>query len=119
MKSRHSVRLALSRTRAVSNQTQSEPEDHSGKSYGRRAKQRSMVCSDVPDRELGRSNIMLKGLLLAGVATIASGFLGVVYEMTGKKRYNIFEFMIYIQGFGLVFGLALTLALRLPLLNSK
>jgi drug/metabolite transporter (DMT)-like permease len=63
--------------------------------------------------------MLLKGLLLAGVATIASGFLGVVYEMIAKKRYNIFEFMIYIQGFGLVFGLALTLALRLPLLNSK
>src|SRR3984957_4569507 len=62
---------------------------------------------------------MFKGLLLASVATVASGFLGVVYEMTGKKRYNIFEFMVYIQGFGLLFGLALNLALRLPLLDKR
>lgn len=62
---------------------------------------------------------MLKGLLLSAVATIASGFLGVIYEITGKKRYNIFEFMIYIQGFGLLFGLALTLVLRLPLLDRR
>lgn len=68
---------------------------------------------------MGCKTIMLMGLLLAGIATLASGFLGVVYEMTGKRRYNIFEFMIYIQGFGLVFGLGLTLALRLPLLDQR
>jgi uncharacterized membrane protein len=62
---------------------------------------------------------MVKGLLIAAVATIASGFLGVIYEITGKKRYNIFEFMIYIQGFGLLFGLALTVALHLPLLDRR
>jgi len=62
---------------------------------------------------------MLKGLLIAALATLASGCLGVIYEITGKKRYNIFEFMIYIQGFGLLFGLALTLALRVPLIDRR
>ncbi len=60
---------------------------------------------------------MVSGLLIALAAAVANGFLAVVYEIGGKKKYNVFEFVLYMQGIGFTFGLALSLKRGLPLFN--
>lgn len=58
---------------------------------------------------------MITGILIALVAAVANGLLAVIYEVCARRKYNIFEFILYAQFFGFLFGLALSIARGLSL----
>ena len=48
---------------------------------------------------------MIQGILLALLAAVVYGFLGISFELAGKRRYNVWDVILYKQSFGLVIGL--------------
>ncbi len=48
---------------------------------------------------------MLEGILLALLAAVVYGFLGISFEVAGKRHYNVWDVILYKQGFGLLIGL--------------
>ena len=62
---------------------------------------------------------MAEGLLLAFSAAVVYGFLGISFEMAGKRRYNVWDVILVKQFTGLCIGLAYAVFLRLPLLDWR
>ncbi len=58
---------------------------------------------------------MTEGILLALAAALIYGVLGISLEVVGKRRYPIWVFNFYKMLTGFLLGLAVALALRLPL----
>jgi drug/metabolite transporter (DMT)-like permease len=48
---------------------------------------------------------MAEGILLALLAALVYGLLGISFEVAGKRRYNVWDVILYKQGFGLLIGL--------------
>ncbi len=48
---------------------------------------------------------MAEGILLALLAAVVYGFLGISFELAGKRRYNVWDVILYKQAFGLLIGL--------------
>jgi drug/metabolite transporter (DMT)-like permease len=48
---------------------------------------------------------MVEGILLALLAAVVYGFLGISFEVAGKRRYNVWDVILYKQAFGLLIGL--------------
>jgi drug/metabolite transporter (DMT)-like permease len=48
---------------------------------------------------------MVEGILLALLAALVYGFLGISFEVAGKRRYNVWDVILYKQAFGLLIGL--------------
>ena len=60
---------------------------------------------------------MTEGILLALAAAVVYGFLGISFEIAGKRHYRIWDFILVKQFAGLCIGLTCTAFLHLPLLN--
>jgi drug/metabolite transporter (DMT)-like permease len=48
---------------------------------------------------------MLQGILFALLAALVYGFLGISFEVAGKRRYSVWDVILYKQAFGLLIGL--------------
>jgi multidrug transporter EmrE-like cation transporter len=62
---------------------------------------------------------MVQGILLALSAALVYGFLGISFELAGKRGYNVWQVLFYKQLVGTMLGLACTVALGLPLWNAE
>ena len=62
---------------------------------------------------------MKEGLLLAFSAAVVHGFLGIAFEVAGKRRYNVWDVIFVKQFTGLCIGLAYAVFLHLPLLDWR
>ena len=62
---------------------------------------------------------MLGGILLALSAAIIYGFLGIPFEVAGKRRYKIWDVILVKQFTGCIIGLACALALGSPLADRR
>ncbi len=62
---------------------------------------------------------MKEGLLLAFSAAVVYGFLGIAFEVAGKRRYNVWDVIFVKQFTGLCIGLAYAVFLHLPLLDWR
>jgi drug/metabolite transporter (DMT)-like permease len=60
---------------------------------------------------------MIEGILLALSAALIYGFLGVVFELAGKRQYKVWDFILVKQFVGLCIGSACAALLRLPFLD--
>ena len=49
---------------------------------------------------------MVEGMLLALAAAVVYGFLGICFEVAGKRHYNIWIVILVKQTAGLLLGLA-------------
>jgi drug/metabolite transporter (DMT)-like permease len=58
---------------------------------------------------------MVRGILLALAAATIYGFLGISLEIAAKRRYPVWDVVLYKQLTGFVIGLGFTAALGLPL----
>lgn len=61
---------------------------------------------------------MISGILLACLAATIYGFLGISFEIAAKRRYPIWEVLLYKQFTGFVIGLVCSVALGSPLFDS-
>ena len=62
---------------------------------------------------------MLEGILLAISAAVIYGFLGVVFEIAGKRQYKVWDVILVKQFAGLCIGAACTLLLGLPFFDWR
>jgi len=62
---------------------------------------------------------MIEGIALAVAAAVVYGFLGISFEMAGKRRYKIWDVILVKQFTGFLIGIACTALLRLALWNPK
>ena len=62
---------------------------------------------------------MIEGILLAFSAAVTYGFLGVIFEIAGKRQYKVWDVILVKQFTGLCIGLACTALLRLPFLDWR
>ena len=60
---------------------------------------------------------MTHGVLLALAAALVYGFLGVCYDIAGKRNYQTWDVILFMQGTGFLIGFAVTLFLGLPFHN--
>jgi drug/metabolite transporter (DMT)-like permease len=60
---------------------------------------------------------MVRGILLALAAATIYGFLGISFEIAAKRRYPVWDVILYKQLTGFVIGLGFTAALGLSLYN--
>ncbi len=58
---------------------------------------------------------MLRGILLALAAATIYGFLGISFEIAGKRHYPVWDVILYKQLTGFLIGLGLTMTLGLSL----
>lgn len=58
---------------------------------------------------------MVRGILLALAAATIYGFLGITFEIAGKRRYPVWDVILYKQLTGFLIGLGVAIALGLPL----
>lgn len=62
---------------------------------------------------------MIEGILLALAAAVVYGFLGVAFEVAGKRKYKIWDVILVKQLAGFLIGLLCTVALRVPFLDLR
>jgi drug/metabolite transporter (DMT)-like permease len=62
---------------------------------------------------------MAQGILLALLAATVYGLLGVAYEAAGKRRYQIWDVVLYMQFTGFVIGLVISLSSRSLIFDSR
>lgn len=62
---------------------------------------------------------MLQGILLALMAALVYGFLGISFEVAGKRRYNVWDVILYKQSFGLIIGLVVWALGDVAFYNSR
>lgn len=62
---------------------------------------------------------MAEGILLALLAAVVYSLLGISFEVAGKRRYNIWDVILYKQGFGLLIGLGVWALGDLAFYNSR
>jgi drug/metabolite transporter (DMT)-like permease len=62
---------------------------------------------------------MLQGILLALMAALVYGFLGISFEVAGKRRYNVWDVILYKQAFGLIIGLVVWALGDVAFYNSR
>jgi drug/metabolite transporter (DMT)-like permease len=62
---------------------------------------------------------MLQGILLALMAALVYGFLGISFEVAGKRRYNVWDVILYKQTFGLIIGLVVWALGDVAFYNSR
>jgi drug/metabolite transporter (DMT)-like permease len=62
---------------------------------------------------------MVEGVLLALSAAVVYGFLGISFELAGKRRYDVWDVILYKQGFGLLIGLGVWAFGAAPFYNSR
>ena len=62
---------------------------------------------------------MIDGILLAFTAAVVYGFLGVVFEIAGKRQYKVWDVILVKQFAGFCIGFACTAFLRLPLIDWR
>ncbi len=58
---------------------------------------------------------MVRGILLALAAATIYGFLGISFEIAAKRRYPVWDVIVYKQLTGFLIGLGFTAAIGLPL----
>lgn len=58
---------------------------------------------------------MTEGILLALLAATIYGFLGISFEIAAKRRYPVWDVIVYKQLTGFIIGLACAIWMRLPL----
>lgn len=61
----------------------------------------------------------VNAILLALLASLIYGFLGICFQIAGERRMGVIDFMFYKQLMGFVLGLALSIYLGLPLIQGK
>lgn len=62
---------------------------------------------------------MISGILLALLAAVIYGFLGICFEVAAKRRYPVWDVILYKQFSGFLMGLACTAWLGLPLYEPR
>jgi drug/metabolite transporter (DMT)-like permease len=62
---------------------------------------------------------MIEGVLLALSAAVVYGFLGVAFEVAGKRKYKIWDVILVKQSTGFLVGLLCTVALRVPFFDLR
>ena len=62
---------------------------------------------------------MVQGIVLALLAALVYGFLGISFEVAGKRRYNVWDVILYKQTFGLLLGLGVWALGDVAFFNSK
>jgi drug/metabolite transporter (DMT)-like permease len=62
---------------------------------------------------------MIEGILLALSAAVVYGFLGVAFEVAGKRKYKIWDVILVKQLTGFLIGLLCTVALRNPFFDVR
>jgi drug/metabolite transporter (DMT)-like permease len=62
---------------------------------------------------------MIEGILLALLAAVVYGFLGIAFEIAGKRHYNIWDVILYKQAIGFVIGLGVWAAASVPLFSPR
>lgn len=62
---------------------------------------------------------MIQGILLALLAALVYGFLGISFEVAGKRRYNVWDVILYKQAFGLVIGLGVWVFGNVPFYDAR
>jgi drug/metabolite transporter (DMT)-like permease len=62
---------------------------------------------------------MIEGILLALSAAVVYGFLGVAFEVAGKRNYKIWDVILVKQFTGFLIGLMCSIALRVPFLDLR
>lgn len=62
---------------------------------------------------------MIQGILLAFAAAVVYGFLGICFEVAGKRRYEVWDVILVKQFTGFLIGLGFTTFLHLPILDWR
>ncbi len=62
---------------------------------------------------------MIEGILLAFSAAMVYGFLGVAFEIAGKRQYKVWDVILVKQFAGFCIGFACTAFLRLPFIDWR
>jgi drug/metabolite transporter (DMT)-like permease len=62
---------------------------------------------------------LVQGLLLALAAALVYGFLGISFEIAGKRRYPVWDVMLIKQSTGFLIGVFCTLILKVPLFDPR
>lgn len=62
---------------------------------------------------------MIEGLLLALAAAFVYGFLGISFEIAGKRLYKVWDVILVKQSTGFLIGIVCTIALHVPLLDRR
>lgn len=62
---------------------------------------------------------LLQGFSLALLAAVVYGFLGISFEIAGKRHYAIWDVMLVKQSTGFLIGIVCALVLRVPLLDRR
>src|SRR5690242_21917096 len=62
---------------------------------------------------------MIDGILLALAAALVYGFLGISFEVAGKRRYVVWDVILYKQAAGFVIGLGVWALGTVPLWNPR
>jgi drug/metabolite transporter (DMT)-like permease len=62
---------------------------------------------------------MIEGVSLALIAAVVYGFLGIVFEIAGKRKYKVWDVILVKQVAGFLIGFLCTVVLQVPFLDLR